>query len=209
MTPREDQVKQGNEAAAFRKALHKQCIAAREAMPTDEHARKSAALVQHLEHLLAQHAPGMLAFYWPIRAEVDCRSLVKRLLANGWRACLPVIVDRNSAMAFREWTPDSAMVAGEYGIPTVREGEAVTPKVLLMPVNAIDRAGYRLGYGGGYFDRTLAAMSPCPYTIGVGFDLVKVESISSEAHDCAVDTLVTESGVTCFGKRCQDNGASR
>lgn len=193
-----DEDKQSNEAAAFRRALRRECITAREAMPARLHAHKSTAALDHLHRLLTERAPGMLAFYWPIYAEIDCRPLMLRLLTAGWRACLPAVVDRAQALEFREWTPDSRMAPDVHGIATVAKGPAVLPDVLLLPVNAFDREGYRLGYGGGYFDRTLAILVPRPYAVGVGFDLARVDSIGPHAHDCALDVVVTESGIETF-----------
>jgi 5,10-methenyltetrahydrofolate synthetase len=94
------------------------------------------------------------------------------------------------------------MLADRYGIPTPSSGNFVTPDALLLPVNAFDAAGYRLGYGGGYFDRTLAALNsaqqpvrPRPLAIGVGFELARVGSICPEPHDLPLDAMVTERGV--------------
>lgn len=193
-----DQDKHSLEAAAFRQAVRRERIAAREALPAAEHARKSAAVLDHLDGLLASRKPGMLAFYWPIRAEIDCRPLVTRLLAQGWRACLPVVVERAAALDFHAWTPEAHMVLGAHGIPTVAGGPAVSPEVVLLPVNAFDGDGYRLGYGGGYYDRTLAASMPRPYAIGIGFALARVDSIGPHARDCALDAVVTEGGIERF-----------
>lgn len=198
MTTGRDRSNQDNEAAAFRQELRRELIAAREALPAAQHARKSAAVLDHLYLLLTARPPGMLSFYWPIHAEIDCRSLLPLLLALGWRACLPVIVDRAQALEFREWTPESHMVLGGHGIPTVAAGPAVLPDVMLLPVNAFDREGHRLGYGGGYFDRTLATLEPRPFAIGIGFDLARIDSIGPHLHDRALDAVVTESGTERF-----------
>jgi 5-formyltetrahydrofolate cyclo-ligase len=101
-------------------------------------------------------------------------------------------------MVFREWTPSTRMVMGEHGIPTVAEGDIVFPQIVLVPVNAFDQKGYRLGYGGGYFDRTLAALIPRPFAIGVGFELSRVESIYPHAQDLALNAVVTDGGVETF-----------
>jgi 5-formyltetrahydrofolate cyclo-ligase len=193
-----DQDKHSSEAAAFRQALRREHIAAREALPAVEHARTSAAVLDHLHGFLTTRLPSSLAFYWPIRAEVDCTPLVRLLVAQGWRACLPFIVARGAAMVFREWTPLTNMVAGEYGIPTVGAGESMTPDVVLLPVNVFDHKGYRLGYGGGYFDRTLAALAPRPFVIGVGFELGRADSIRPHAQDLAMNAVVTDRGVETF-----------
>ncbi len=186
---------QGSEDAAFRSALRRERIIAREALPTDDHLRRSTAVLGHLDALLARRHPGILACYWPIRAEVDCRPLATTLMDRGWRVCLPFIADRHQALKFRLWRPDSEMIAGEHGIPTVTKGPLLLPDVILLPVNVFDLKGYRLGYGAGYYDRTLAALSPRPYAIGVGFDLARVNSITPHAQDCPMDAVVTESGV--------------
>ena len=194
----DEQREQHAEAAINRAALRRERIAAREALPAAEHANKTGALLEHLGSFLYRRKPGTLGFYWPIRAEPDCRPLITQLLQQGWRACLPLIVDRAAAMTFQEWTPASRMTAGEHGIPTVAAGRELLPDVLLLPVNAFDAAGYRLGYGGGYFDRTLAALTPRPYSIGVGFELARVASIAPHAQDCRLDAVVTEVGIERF-----------
>jgi 5-formyltetrahydrofolate cyclo-ligase len=94
METRSDQDKHSSEAAAFRQALRRERIAAREALPTAEHVRQSAAVLDHLHDFLTTRLPESLAFYWPIRAEVDCTQLVLRLVEQGWRACLPVVIQR-------------------------------------------------------------------------------------------------------------------
>ena len=198
MTEHNDLPKQGNEDAAFRSTLRRERLVAREALPATEHEQASARLLNHLYALLSQRQPSLLGFYWPIRAEVDCRPLVTRLIPLGWHVCLPIILRRHEAMGFRVWTPTSPMTEGEHGIPTVEAGPEVSPKVLLLPVNAFDRKGFRLGYGGGYYDRTLAAMVPRPFVIGVGFELGRVDSIRPHAQDCAMDAVVTEAGAKFF-----------
>ncbi|MFA6310988.1 MAG: 5-formyltetrahydrofolate cyclo-ligase [Sterolibacterium sp.] len=187
-----------------RSALRREKIAAREALPHQEHHRLSVAIEGHLEALLQRCQPRMLAFCWPIRAEFDCRPLVARLIAAGGRACLPRVTAPETALAFCAWRPDSPMLIDRYGIHYPASGETVTPDVLLMPVNAFDAAGYRLGYGGGYFDRTLAelaALARQPLAIGVGFELARVASILPAPHDIPVDAVVTEAGIATFSAR--------
>ena len=193
--------KQGSEDDAIRQArnaLRRERIIAREALSADEHARRSALGLDHLAGQLSAREPSLLGFYWPIHAEVDCRPLIAKLLAQGWPACLPHITDRHQAMGFREWMPTTKMADGEYGIPTVDTGPFVEPDVLLIPVNVFDAKGFRLGYGGGYYDRTLAAMKARPYVMGVSFELARVDSIQPHLQDIAMNAVVTESGVTVF-----------
>ncbi len=148
--------------------------------------------------LLAARSPGVLAFCWPIRAEFDCRPLVRRLMDSGWRSCIPTVVEVSTPMTFRVWTPDSTMTVGRYGIPIPADGATLIPDVVLLPLVAFDARGFRLGYGGGYFDRTLAGLVPRPFAIGVAFEVARVNSIRPQAHDIPLDAVVTEAGVDYF-----------
>ena len=103
-------------------------------------------------------------------------------------------MDSNSPLEFREWTPHSEMIEDRYGIHVPARGDVLRPDAILMPLNGFDGAGYRLGYGGGYFDRSLAGMNPRPLAIGVGFELARLDSIRPQAHDLPMDFIVTEAG---------------
>jgi 5-formyltetrahydrofolate cyclo-ligase len=183
---------QGHDSAAFRSRLRRDKIAARMALPEDEHVRASEAIERHLDRLLGSLPPQVVAFCWPLRREFDCRPLVERLLVHGWRAAQPVVSAKAAPMVFRPWTPATPMTTDRHGIPIPAGDQTVTPGVVLLPLVAFDAQGYRIGYGGGYFDRTLAAMSPRPLAIGIGFELARVESVRPEAHDIRLDALVTE-----------------
>jgi 5,10-methenyltetrahydrofolate synthetase len=98
-------------------------------------------------------------------------------------------------MIFRRWTPDTEMALDRHGIPIPATGEELRPDVVLLPLVAFDPQGFRLGYGGGYFDRTLAAMVPRPLAIGVGFELGRVADIRPQAHDIPLDATLTEAGI--------------
>ena len=179
---------------AYRNALRSRLIAAREALPAPEHARLSQAIERHLADLVDATSPRILAFCWPFRAEFDARSLIAARLPHGLRACLPVVMDSNSPLEFREWTPHSEMIEDRYGIHIPARRDVLRPDAILMPLNGFDGAGYRLGYGGGYFDRSLAGMNPRPLAIGVGFELARLDSIRPQAHDLPMDFIVTEAG---------------
>jgi 5-formyltetrahydrofolate cyclo-ligase len=98
-------------------------------------------------------------------------------------------------MVFREWTPQTKMAAGVYDIPIPIESAEVVPNIALIPLAGFDDAGYRLGYGGGFFDRTLAVLAPRPLAIGVGFELARVPTIYPQPHDIPLDYVVTELGI--------------
>ena len=105
---------------------------------------------------------------------------------------LPVVVEKNRPLEFRPWRPGAKMALGVYDIPYPAEGKAVTPEALLVPMVGFDRAGYRLGYGGGYYDRTLAALPKKPLCIGISFALGRIDSIHPLPHDIPMDFIVTE-----------------
>lgn len=184
-----------------RNLLRHEKIAAREALAPSLHQTLSAQLEQHLIALLNTCAPRIIGLYWPFRAEFDCRPLMAKLVANGIRACLPVVTRPQAPLEFRHWQTDSEMAVDRYGLHYPASGAALCPDLLLIPVNAFDAAGYRIGYGSGYFDRTLAHLQPKPLSIGIGFTLARVASIAPEAHDIPLDAVVTESGVEIFSSR--------
>ena len=179
----------------WRTELRAQLIARRLAADPTDRARWSAAIEARLERLLTDVSGKSVAFCWPYQAEYDARPLILRFLTRGARAALPVVVAPRQPMVFREWTPETKMVAGVYGIPVPVESPEVLPAVALMPLAGFDDAGYRLGYGGGFFDRTLAVVTPRPLAIGVGFELARVPTIYPQLHDIPLDYVVTELGV--------------
>lgn len=166
-------------------------------MALDEttHAALSARVEAHLAALLAPLPPRTLAFCAPVRGEFDARPLASLLIERGWQAAMPVVESADAPMGFRLWTPSSAMDSDRYGIPIPAQGHAVIPEIVLLPLVAFDPQGFRLGYGGGYFDRTLAELVPRPWAIGVGFELARVADIRPHAHDIRLDAVVTEAGI--------------
>jgi 5,10-methenyltetrahydrofolate synthetase len=177
----------------WRRALRRELLTRRMALNTATHSDFSARIVAHLNTHFAP--PKTLGFCWPIKHEPDVRGIVELWQQAGTRASLPVVIAADSPLGFREWQTDTPLELDRYGIPTPTQGDWLLPEMILLPLNGFDAAGYRLGYGGGYFDRTLAALSPRPLAIGVGFELNRVESIRPEAHDLALDWIVTENGV--------------
>lgn len=177
---------------AWRRGLRREMVARRAALSVAEHDALSARIVAHA--LTALPAPVVAAFCWPIKHEPDVRGLLTAWARAGVRTALPVVVAEGQPLAFREWTPETPLAPDRYGIPTPTAGEWLTPDLILLPLNGFDAAGYRLGYGGGYFDRTLAALAPRPLAVGVGFEINRIDSIRPEAHDQRLDWIVTENG---------------
>jgi len=180
--------------ADWRKAERRRLIAARLAMTDEARATASAAIDAALE---ARFPPGdlpILAGYWPIQGEWDPQPYLRRVIAAGGAVALPVAKRPVAPLEFRLWTPEAPMTAGLWDIPHPAEGAPVVPSALLIPLVGFDGAGHRLGNGGGYYDRTLAALEPRPLAIGVGFELGRLGSIAPQSHDQPMDVIVTEAG---------------
>ena len=177
---------------AWRRALRRDMVARRAALSEAEHDAWSARIVAHLAAALP--APRVVAFCWPIKHEPDVRAIVPHWAGLGTRAALPVVVQEGAPLAFRHWARETPLAPDRYGIPTPMAGEWLIPDLILLPLNGFDADGYRLGYGGGYFDRTLAALCPRPLAVGVGFEINRLPTIRPESHDQRLDWLVTENG---------------
>ena len=167
---------------------------ARIAVSADTRETLTRQLEAHLDALILQLDPTSLGFCWPYRAEPDLRGWVQRWLGGSARrlAALPVVVDKDMPLVFRPWTASVPMESDRHGIPHPAVGAEVVPEVLLVPLNAFDGQGFRLGYGGGYFDRTLAAHKVL--AVGVGFELGRVDTVYPQDHDRPMNWLVTEAG---------------
>lgn len=181
---------------ARRRAIRQQLLLRREAMDGATLAGLHRAIADHLAGLLVRLAPRSIGFTWPYRAEFDALPTVRDWLAGveGRRAALPVVGEKCAPMVFRDWTPDSVMAPDRYGIPFPTEGDAVTPEMLLIPCNGFDARGFRLGYGAGHYDRTLAAMQPMPCTVGIAIEDGRIDDLGPEPHDIPMDWIVTEAG---------------
>lgn len=181
--------------AAKRKQLRQHALKLRQAVPAQRREALTERLVSHLDGLVETLAPRSIGFCWPYRAEPDLRAWVADWLAadSGRVAALPVVLERHAPMAFRRWRPGVPMPLDRHGIPHPAEGEPVSPEVLLIPLNAFDPRGYRIGYGGGYFDRTLACMQTI--AVGVGFEIGRVPDTHPQRYDRPMQWVVTEAGV--------------
>ena len=140
----------------------------------------------------AAAAPVVLGIYWPFRGEIDVRDLALAHIEAGGIAALPVVVEKSAPVEFWRWRPEVPLARGLYNIPIPAEKEVVKPDVLIVPLVGFDRAGYRLGYGGGYYDRTLAASHPRPRTIGIAFAESELETIYPQPHDIPMSRIVTD-----------------
>jgi 5-formyltetrahydrofolate cyclo-ligase len=150
---------------------------------------------RHLEVSFPGLGNCRLAFCWPIKGEYDARHLARTLRARGALTALPVVVAPKSPLIFREWHPGVELAVGPLEIPYPKSSAAVLPDAVLLPMNGWDAAGYRLGYGAGFFDRTLASLSRRPIVIGVSYEAARLDTIHPQAWDIPMDFVVTERGV--------------
>ena len=158
----------------------------------------------HLRKVLADRfggAAGMvLSAYWPIKGEPDLRGLMADLHDAGVIIALPVVEVRASPLVFRRWQPGLKMVRGDWDIPVPpTDAERLVPAISLAPVVGWDSVGYRLGYGGGYFDRTLASLAPRPFAIGIGLQAARLATIFPQPHDIPLNVILTEAGIQFQG----------
>lgn len=176
-----------------RRRLRARLLQARAELP--DRAPREAALAARVGRWLATMPLARLAFFWPVRGEPALAAAIERWLAADAtrRAALPVIAGER--LEFAPWTPGMALPPGPFGIPAPAGGERLAPQLLLIPCVGFDRLRYRLGYGGGYYDRTLAALALKPVAVGVAFDCGRLDSIDPQPHDRRLDLVITESGV--------------
>lgn len=178
--------------AAWRKALRAELIARRLALPAAERAAAGDRITARLKALLAASPGHLVGFYWPFKGEYDPRPLVRELHAADVALALPVVVAKAQPLIFRPWQPGTVMARGVWDIPVPAGGDPVEPDTLLVPLVGFDAAGYRLGYGGGFYDRTIAAMANRPRCIGVGFACGRVSTIRPQPYDMRMDWIVSE-----------------
>lgn len=184
-------------AQAWRRERRQALLEQRMGLAAEVRARWQSAMDRRFAEGFPQllQAGARVALYWPHRGEYDPRELAARLRSRGTQVLLPVIVAPAAPMVFREWQDDAALHPGPHGIAQPAAGPAVLPTVIVAPAVGFDAAGYRLGYGGGYFDRTLATLEPRPLLIGCAHEFARLDTLHPQAHDIPLDYVVTEAGL--------------
>jgi 5-formyltetrahydrofolate cyclo-ligase len=190
-----------DEIRQWRRERRAELIERRIALPQQQRTEFTARICRTIRASFPQLEGALIGFYWPIRGEIGLHGLVRELIAAGARAALPVVVGKGQPLEFRAWQPGARMARGVWNIPIPAEEQVVRPSALLVPLVGFDAGGYRLGYGGGFYDRTLAALSPKPLAIGVGYELGRLATIHPQSHDVPMVALVTDAGVVPFRDR--------
>jgi len=183
-----------NESRRWRIELRHRLIAERLELAPAVRAAAETAIARALITHLGVANPGVVACYWPHRGEPSVHGVMLRIIDLGGHVAIPAPRLPREPMEFRSWGPRSQMVAGIGGVLLPAFGRPLRPDLVIVPMVGFDPRGHRLGYGGGYYDRTLAALSPRPPTIGVAFERARLRSLDPHPHDVPVDAIVTEEG---------------
>ena len=183
------------EIMAWRKVERQRLIAARLAASSADRAAWSAAITEGLMRAIGSARGLVVSAYWPFRGEPDLRPLMRAVVEQGGIFALPIVVEKGQPLIFRSWKEGEPLERGVWNIPVPAGGDSVVPNIAIAPVVGFDPQCYRLGYGGGFFDRTLASLAPKPRVFGVGYRLQALDTIHPLPHDIAMDAIVTEAGL--------------
>jgi len=204
----ESRIARGPSRDAARDALRATLIDARRRLSAGERHAAAEALAARLETLLGDVGGESIAVYWPVRGEPGLGELPRRWARAGARLALPVVVAPATPLRFVAWQPGEPTVPGAWGIPRPASDEALRPTLLIVPCVGFDARGYRLGYGGGFYDRSLAALAadggPRPRAIGVAWDDALLDCFEPLPTDLPLDAVVTPSAV--FRERAASGG---
>ncbi len=180
-------------AADFKLALRKRLLAARRNIPAATRADWDRAICRHIVQWWQEEEVPALGVYWPLRDEPDLHAAYAELARLGVRLLLPVVLEKHAPLAFAAWEIGDTLVKDAMGIAVPAHGRTEpAPPALLVPCLGFNAQGYRLGYGGGFYDRTLEH-PPRPSTIGIAYACLAAE-FGSDSHDVALDRIITEAG---------------
>lgn len=180
-------------------ALRLRAHAQRAALSADRRAEASREAAYHFFEGVPLYPGHTVAAYWPIRDEIDCRPVLLRLMDRKYRVCLPVVEGDDLPLTLRLWEEGSPLYPSGFGtLAPVETAPLVDPDIVLIPLLGFDKAGTRLGYGKGHYDRTLGAMTTRPLLVGYAFAAQELPLVPREPHDIPLDLLVTELGVRRF-----------
>ena len=181
-------------------ALRIRARAARASLDHSERADAAVAVARHFFDGVALQQADIVAAYWRIRDELDCQPILVKLMDSNQTVVLPVVVGPEEPLDLRVWEQGASLYESGFGTLAPSElAPKAEPDVVIMPLLGFDSRGTRLGYGGGYYDRTLATMKKRPRLIGLAFAAQELERIPREAHDVPLDAVITEAGMRQFG----------
>ena len=181
------------EVSSSRSALRKELLARRQSIDSSQREQWDALLARHLLAWCERAAPASLAVYWPIRGEPDLRACYAQIAATGIILALPWVRGKQQPLEFLRWHPGDAMQADAYGIPLpLQREQRLQPEAMLIPCVGFNVRSYRLGYGGGYYDRTLA-QAPSATALGLAYQCLQA-AFQEDAYDRPMRLILTEQG---------------
>ena len=187
---------QRTDVMRWRKAERARLIAARLAIASRDQRSLSERIARRLSEAIGDPAGLTVSTYAPFRGEPGLSSLVASVIERGGRHALPVVIERGQPLVFRLWAPGEPLERGIWNIPQPpAHVAAVVPDVIIAPVVGFDRDCYRLGYGGGFYDRTLASIPKRPRVFAVGYSQALLATIYPLPHDVRMTAVVTEDGI--------------
>jgi 5-formyltetrahydrofolate cyclo-ligase len=179
----------------WRKAQREERIAARLAIPAETRSQHGHAIAAALDRELGDVSGKAISLYWPFRGEPDLRGWLENATARGATCLLPIVVEKRQPLIFKSWKPGEPLGRGIWNIPIPEAGHEMLPDIVISPLVGFDDRLYRLGYGGGFFDRTLAAHPGKPLVIGVGYSSQHLPTIHPQPHDIPMTRIITEKGL--------------
>ncbi len=180
------------DVARWRRAERKRLLDARLALDVAARHDSANRIAAALDRTIGKFGGRTVSGYWPFRGEPDLRNWSIRVIERGGRVALPVVIRKDWPLEFRAWAPGDPLERGMWNILVPARGPSVQPDIVIAPLVGFDDANYRLGYGGGFFDRTLATLPRRAFVIGVGYATFRLATIYPQPHDIAMDAIVTD-----------------
>lgn len=179
----------------WRKRERERLITQRLALSPTARQHKTQLITGGLDDVLGTVQDRTISVYWPFRGEPNLIQWVRSSITRGACVAFPVVVEKGKPLLFKSWIPGEPLGTGMWDLPVPIQGTDVTPSIMIIPLVGFDDRLFRLGYGGGYFDRTLATFKPQPQTIGVGFAMCRIPTIYPQSYDIPMDVVITESEI--------------
>ncbi len=176
----------------WRKSVRQALIEQRLALSANDRLYKTKRIIQGLNANMENIQDKIVSLYWPVQGEPNLLDWMKSLIFRGARVALPVVIEKHKPLVFKTWAPGEKLEGGIWNIPVPVDGKHVTPEIVIAPLVGFDVQLYRLGYGGGYFDRTLKCFSIKPLVIGVGYEMTLIATIFPQSYDVPMDLIVTD-----------------
>ncbi|MGE0474764.1 MAG: 5-formyltetrahydrofolate cyclo-ligase [Nitrospirales bacterium] len=176
----------------WRKSVRQEIIRQRLALPAKDRLFMGKRIILGLDTIIGNLQDKIVSLYWPFQGEPSLLEWMESIILRGAQVALPIVLEKHKPLIFKTWAPGEKLEKGIWNIPIPVNGKPVTPEIVIAPLVAFDTHQYRLGYGGGFFDRTLANLSVKPLVIGVGYEMTRIATIFPQSYDIPMDIIVTE-----------------